>query len=343
MTPFFYGMVLAVVTAGSLVGCALQQSYDPALPAARMMWDNSPLIPVVPPEGLEATDRPAGAALPAPDEWNSLTPHAPDKRRGKKRQTAMAANGRHGEGIVIRGPQTAQILFPYVQDAIYEIPTAIHSATHLILPEGERLASQLTANPEAWAIGYVKQGEEPRRREIIVARPIQEGRALTTGIFLESGATIFCRFLVRSQAAVSVRWQMPKPESTTRPMPVNERPPKLDVTRIHAGYRVELLGNVRPPWWPNSIFDDGTKTVIKFTEALTFTRAPAVTGLTQQGTAALVQSHMYVTPGQPEKGAWLLVQGLWPALELQDSTGIKVRIVRSIPAKGHAQEVKYVP
>ena len=110
---------------------------------------------------------------------------------------------------------------------------------------------------------------------------------------------------------------------------------------MHTAYRLEPQGKVTPPWVPVSTFDDGTRTYIKFQEALTYTRAPGVFGVTPQGTTALVQSHMYVMPGQPERGAWLLVQGLWPALELKDGAGLSMRIIRQAPQPGPSQEVTH--
>ena len=37
---------------------------------------------------------------------------------------------------------------------------------------------------------------------------------------------------------------------------------------------------------------------------------------------------MYVVPDQPERGAWLVVQGLWPRLDLKDTAGLTVQLLR---------------
>ena len=55
---------------------------------------------------------------------------------------------------------------------------------------------------------------------------------------------------------------------------------------------------------------------------------PVVSGVQQNGSLALVQSRWYV---RPEHGAWLYVQGLWPALQLKDAQGLRVRVVRQAP------------
>ena len=56
-----------------------------------------------------------------------------------------------------------------------------------------------------------------------------------------------------------------------------------------------------------------------------------VQGLQQTGKPALVQSRLYV---RPEHGTWLYVQGLWPALQLQDGAGVRVEAVRQAPRAG---------
>ena len=47
------------------------------------------------------------------------------------------------------------------------------------------------------------------------------------------------------------------------------------------------------------------------------------------GSLALVHSRWYV---RREHGAWLFVQGVHPALHLQDAQGLRVRVVRQVPS-----------
>jgi hypothetical protein len=61
--------------------------------------------------------------------------------------------------------------------------------------------------------------------------------------------------------------------------------------------------------------------------AIAAARAPQVFGRQTNNTLALVQSHMFLHP-DPARGAVLVVQGLWPALDLQDSANMRVKIVR---------------
>jgi hypothetical protein len=47
-----------------------------------------------------------------------------------------------------------------------------------------------------------------------------------------------------------------------------------------------------------------------------------------EGHPSLVQFTPYSVPGEPDKGAYYIVQGLWPQLELKGEGGMVVRITR---------------
>ena len=83
-----------------------------------------------------------------------------------------------------------------------------------------------------------------------------------------------------------------------------------------------------PAWLPEIVMDDGKNTLLRFRGALEGIRLPVISGVQQNGSLALVHSRWYV---RPEHGAWLYVQGLWPALELRDAQGLRVRVVRQAP------------
>jgi type IV secretion system protein VirB9 len=236
------------------------------------------------------------------------------------------------------------VRYAYTPGSIYEVQTTPQSPTYLLLPLGERLAAPPAVNPDAWAVGLVQMGHDAARQETVVLRPLQAGQETTTALLFQSGLMIFCKLrALPTTRMVSVTWTVPpRPRpllATTPETPSAVRPPTIDVGRLYTAYRIAPQGKRAPAWLPVSTFDDGTRTYIKFREALTYTRAPGVFGKTPQGTTELVQSHMYVVPEQPERGAWLLVQGLWPALELKDSAGMVVTVVRQAPQPAPYQEV----
>jgi type IV secretory pathway VirB9-like protein len=115
----------------------------------------------------------------------------------------------------------------------------------------------------------------------------------------------------------------------------------VDLSRLHRGYTIEVESKVPPPWMPDAVFDDGSKTFLHFREALTYTSGPAVFGVNQQGKVVPTASHMFVkppTPEEPHDGAWMIVPRLYPALQLKDSSNLSLRIIRQAPATGGARE-----
>jgi type IV secretory pathway VirB9-like protein len=101
----------------------------------------------------------------------------------------------------------------------------------------------------------------------------------------------------------------------------------VDPSRLHTAYTIEPTKG-KPPWVPLAVYDDGTKTVIKFKDNLGFTAAPAPFAMDSEGKINLVQFTPYSVPGEPDKGTYYIVQGLWPLLELRGDGGMVVRITR---------------
>ena len=99
-------------------------------------------------------------------------------------------------------------------------------------------------------------------------------------------------------------------------------------SRAVQGLQSFSLSYRTPPCVPEAVLDDGRNTLLKCRGTLKGTRVPLVSGVEQNGSLALVQSRWYV---RPEHGAWLYVQGLHPALQLQDAQGLKVKVVRPSP------------
>jgi type IV secretion system protein VirB9 len=200
-------------------------------------------------------------------------------------------------------------------------------ATYVLLPPGERLAAQPALDPEQWVIKAVEVGNGESRAEALILRPLQDNAQGTTGMLFQSGLLFFVQLLSRPIGGwLSVSFLTDTPRDAPQPSRASQAP-VIALGRIFEGYTRTLGQKTTPAWMPSRILDDGTRTFILFPEALTFTRAPQVFGVQPNRQRALVQSHMYVHP-DPEKGAVLVVQGLWPQLELQDAAQLRVKITR---------------
>jgi type IV secretion system protein VirB9 len=222
--------------------------------------------------------------------------------------------------------------YPYRPGTLYAIYSSPNHPTTILLPPGERLAAAPTLNPDAWDVGVAEMGSDSTRQEAVIVRPVAPGLEATTPLLTQSGRVFFCRLRsFQTTSMVAVTWDVPQGIG----LPVEARtsstltaPPAVDVTRLHTAYVVEpIKGN--PPWLPLAVYDDGSKTVICFQASLRYTNAPAVFVRHADGSPGVVEFTPYDVPDAPEKGAYYLVQGLWPQLELRGSEGQVVRITRT--------------
>jgi type IV secretory pathway VirB9-like protein len=228
---------------------------------------------------------------------------------------------------------SAQTTYPFDRQKarIYEVHTSPEEATYLLLPQDERLAAKVLLNPEAWEVTYGKSGAEGSRREVVALRPVQAPQTARALLVLQSGLTIHIKLLALLRPGMlSVTWDIPALAPVTMPLPLDQRPPQFDAQQVYSGYTLESDSHPArvPPWLPEIILDDGKNTLLRFRGTLEGIRMPVVSGVQQNGSLALVHSRWYV---RPEHGAWLYVQGVHPALHLQDAQGLRVRVVRQVP------------
>jgi Conjugal transfer protein len=355
MHPAVRILTLSTLALSTTLGCGLHETYPPAYPApTRIPWDNHEAFVVnnPPPPELAWRDppkrlNPAGALVPGTEEWHFWQLQAPVKTvctgKGKRRRCRQVRQDpveqANADALVrptaLYARQGTNGLWRYpldtTTDRVYEVQTSPSEATYLLLPEGERLAAKLLLNPAQWEVSYGKNGAEGSRREVVALRPTAAPLRARTLLVLQSGVPIHLSLVAREQAGMlSVSWEVPaRPVSPPTPTP-DQLPPRFEREQAYAGYAVTVEGKkpATPPWLPEAVMDDGKNTLVKFPGTLDGVRVPVVQGIQQNGAPALVQSRLYV---RPEHGAWLYVQGLWPALRLTDAAGIKVKVVRDVP------------
>jgi type IV secretory pathway VirB9-like protein len=338
-----------VVTAGLLVGCTMGDEYPPAVPVAEEYRSPSPVeVPAPPPPSV--VEPSTVSVVPTEEEWLLWKPYAPPPPKvctgkGKRRrctQPAATVVDTANAGAVVKptaqhtaNGTSAQTMYPFDRhrERIYEVHTSPEEATYLLLPSYERLAAKVLLNPEAWEVTYGKSGAEGSRREVVALRPVRAPQTARALLVLQSGLTIHVKLVAMQRPGMlSVTWDIPAlvpPTRQTR-LPLDQRPPQFNTQQVFRGYALDMDRNPArvPPWVPEMVLDDGQNTLLKFRGTLEGIRMPVVSGVQQNGSLALVQSRWYV---RPEHGAWLYVQGLWPALQLADAQGLHVRVVRQAP------------
>lgn len=358
-TPVLGGLLLAL----SLTSCMLKDDlYDPAMPARRQAWDNrvpfmltqaqapdvaalwgqQPLCPVALPTTPRKT---TPSFVPTQDEWETSWKRAPDAKtvctgKGSKRackQVAPSVVAQAKAGALIKPTRqntdnSGRTTYRFIPgaDQIYEVQVGVQSPTYVLGLFGEQLAGKVKVNSEYWAASMLEQGTGSQRRETVILGAKEPGTEAYTALQFLSGLNIWLKLVAVEQGGMmSVSWDLPPMPKGPETIPVAQRPPKINMERLHTQYSLEVEGKHTPPWMPTGAFDDGTRMYLYFAEPLTYTRAPGVFALDQQGKVNLTQSHMFISDST--EGTYLMVQGLWPALRLQDGSGLKVLLTRQNP------------
>jgi type IV secretory pathway VirB9-like protein len=317
------------------------EHLPPALPDAKMVPDEPPRAIVQTPPVPE----PPPALLPLPRIMEppppkSMAKKGPSVLRERPEAVMAQANkaaliaperkGYFGESAVQR--------YIYQPGKVYLVISSPQHPTTLFLPPGERLAAAPVIDPEAWEVSATEMAGEGHRVEAIMIRPFKPSLESTLPLLTQGGRAYFCR--IRSQESlgmVAVTWELPtvqviEGETSQKPKKLKApvmHTPTISLERLHTGYNIEVMGKYRPAWMPQSVLDDGSKTVIRFQEPLGFTNAPAVFTLHPDKTPGIVEFSTYSNPEHPEQGLYYIVQGLWPELRLRGTDQQEVKIVRS--------------
>lgn len=343
---------------GSLLftGCAdTALLYPPALPAQTPeATRQTPLAPVLPPL-TEMPPRPAPrrvpGLIPTDAEWSLWEPvptaqevcHGTGKARKcvprpssvvqQAQASALIRPTRRAQG----GGRSAMTTYEYQPGGIYWVEVSTYAGTHLILPQHERLRLPPVLNKEMFVVGTDDTPEDETTNDILALRARQAPQPpVDVPLIFRSGLILVVRLVtVEGQPMSLVQWNVPEAEPVRAELPMTARPPRFDDRNPYLGYTLSVGGKdaVSPPWLPVAIADDGSNTLIKFSRALDWTRAPVVVGVAQNGKPVIAPNRYWTKPDAPDEGAWLFVQGLWPALTLKDSAGLTVTITRQPPVQ----------
>jgi len=349
--PMLLGMVCACLAA-----CA-HTTYPPAFPAdLEVPWATNKMARQVLESRLTCPPwhpwHPLLSMIPVGEDWSLWETVRPAKQvctgKGKARKCRPIkedAVTQANQGALVRATPahtkaglSAQTRYPLDtwRAAIYEIVTSPDEATYVIMPEGERLSMRLVVNPYQWEVAY-GESKGDTRTESMVVKPVTAPLVARGMLVFQSGLRLHLKLVARKQPGMlSVSWDLPP--QPPPPPPPQVLPPEFNKDRAYANYTLELDGKQKPPWYPVGAVDDGKNTMIKFPTQFDGIRMPVVQGIQQNGSPALVQSRLYQ---RPEHGAWLYVQGLWPALSVRDAAGITVKVVRHTPRTLTLEERTY--
>jgi len=333
-----------------LAACA-HETYPPAFPAEiDVPWAPKNRNPTQRINPMECPPwhpwHPLLSVIPVGEDWSLWEPVTAAKqvctgtgKRRKCRTVKQDPTTQANQGALVKpdlshtqGGTSAQTRYPLdgSRERIYKIVTSKQEATYLLLPAGERLAAKLFLNPSQWEVAYGEQRSDARN-ETVVVKPAPESNPPFNArgmLVFQSGLTLHLFLEAREKPGMlSVSWDLPPPV-VPPPPPPDQLPPVFNKDKAYAGYTVTLEEGQKPPWYPTGAVDDGKNTMIRFPTQFDGIRLPVVQGIQQNGSPALVQSRFYQ---RPEHGAWIYIQGLWPALQVKDAAGITVKLIRRPP------------
>jgi len=209
---------------------------------------------------------------------------APPRAPPTGRQAVNAAN----ESGIIR-PQDyshAAMVYDYHPDMVYEAYAQPLRVTDICLEPGEiALEAPFVSDSERWILGGGVSHEQGMAVQHIYVKP--ESSGFSASLIINTNRRVY-RIILRSYGDIHmplVRWRyftgLPQTFMEPPPPPLpddtnNESPPSLDPRFMSFNYRVTYSLFGKPYWLPDLVFDDGSKTYIRFPAQVLQREIPAV-------------------------------------------------------------------
>jgi type IV secretory pathway VirB9-like protein len=244
--------------------------------------------------------------------------------------------------------------FEYVPGHVYTVYTHPSVATRIYVFRGDTVMTHPLLNlcqaqaqvqdadkEKCWEYGTARVGPEGAQQDVLAFRPASENTpSVLTGVDLESGRSLYIRLVVSKTPMPGVTWDMPARTQDTAPAtgslpaePKQQHPQgqdglgmemPIELAQLHTAYKVEAKGPVG--FLPTQVFDDGRKTVLRFTAIPG--NMPTVFVYKPNGTRGLVYFTPYRVPGDTSRGTFYVVDQIWPRIELVGTDGQVVLITR---------------
>lgn len=178
--------------------------------------------------------------------------------------------------------------YRFQHKALFAVATAPMRVTDLVLERGETLVSQPTAGDGArWVISVVQGGD----RSHVFVKPLRAG--LRTNLTLTTNRrSYFLELSTREDGAymAGVEWTYPSDDAERRREALaraeRERQSSTAVSDLQAlrfDYQIHASAGAQS-WTPTMVFDDGSKTFIRFAQPVAPARAPILL-ISRSGTA----------------------------------------------------------
>jgi type IV secretion system protein VirB9 len=197
-------------------------------------------------------------------------------------QNAVRESNR--DGILL--PQDyshAAVVYEYNSDLVYEVYTQPLRVSDICLEPGElAVEAPFVSDSERWILGGGVSYENNLTVQHIYVKPASSG--LSASLIINTSRRVY-RLILRSYADVHmpvVRWRYTAvfPQNYL-PSPLSDyaeknNPSSIDPSLLSFNYRIKHSILKKPYWLPDLVFDDGSKTYIRFPAQVLQREMPAV-------------------------------------------------------------------
>lgn len=286
--------VLACSVAALVAGCA-----TPAAPQAMPVIAEPPPAPVM-------------AAPPPPECRPSRRVHCPTPM-----EILTAANSAARQRPLAGGFVEARHVYAYAPGAIYELYTNPGFISTIMLEPGESINAIASGDTARWMVTETEGESDGEGRTIVLVKPQTTG--LRTNIVLITDRrtyTIEASSTAGQTYSAQIAWSYP-PDATEDADQASRM--------LNANYRIRTTRGRSPVWSPMRVSDDGRRTWLEFSEAVSAADLPPLFVITPEG-AELVNYRV--------QGRRYMVDRVFDVAELR--LGVRAPIVVRIERRGQS-------
>lgn len=289
-----------------LAGCA--QTPQPNAGATKFV----PAQPVVQPPAVVQAPLPP----PVPQQLVHIPPsHTPSVRGLAATYDARAASTQIPS---LANYVNAVMVYSYEPGEVYRVDTSPDYVTTIELEQGEQLISKAAGDTTRWLLGNTVMGSGPDQHVLVLLKPIAPN--LHTNVVLTTNKRVYFLDVWSHpgdayQSGISWTYpddqlaQMEQQASNINQADNENLGSGLSINDLNFNYRISMDQGSRPAWYPIQVFDDGSKTYIRFPNDLGTTDAPPLFILEQGNRADLVNYRV--------KGNYYIVDRLFNRAQLR--------------------------
>lgn len=173
------------------------------------------------------------------------------------------------------------MVYPLIDGVIYAVYTAPLSLTDLQFEKGESLVSISSGDTSRWQIAKTYSGNGGAKQWHLLIKP-EESNLSTSLAVMTDVRTYHVRLLsTESTHMPVVRWDYPDLDATTEVISnpqgaENQTQHRYPNHQVQANYYAKLIQGYQAEWMPESVYNDGVRTYIKFPSTLSTTNLPVL-------------------------------------------------------------------